>query len=274
PPFLINYLQKMDRTNNYSNYEPSSSDSRMIADYIERLPELNKKVLTDHVLGIYFINNYRGSGLTDYILENHKVRYFILVFNPGTLTTDASAWLTYKENTCFKPDKNIHIEIDCGKTYTGFMYILLHETSHMADYLYHFSPYVEPDLRLLEKTGKNPQTAFTKDIWQNYTRPVSNYQLPWQNRIHFYDSGKKPKLSSKQALAIYKKLQQTPFASLYGSQNWAEDFAEFITWHHWTQKLGQPYTIKYFQKNLPVFAYAPLSSPLIIQRYNNFPATI
>ena len=40
------------------------------------------------------------------------------------------------------------------------------------------------------------------------------------------------------ARPLYDALVNSPFASLYGSQNWAEDTADLVTFYHLTQVLA------------------------------------
>lgn len=61
--------------------------------------------------------------------------------------------------------------------------------------------------------------------------------------VTFYGLGGGPKISFAEAPLLYAGFKAGFFASLYGSRSWAEDFAELVTMHSITQRLGQPYII-------------------------------
>ena len=76
-----------------------------------------------------------------------------------------------------------------------------------------------------------------------------------------------PKINISDSAEVYKQLSGTPFASLYGSQNWMEDLTEFVTFYHLTQKLNQPYIIKVYNKDDLIFSYEPMKSKKIQERF-------
>ena len=65
------------------------------------------------------------------------------------------------------------------------------------------------------------------------------------------------------AKSVYEALRRTPFASLYGSSNWHDDLAEYVTWYHLTQKLTQPYRIVIREAGKETFAYEPMKSQIV-----------
>jgi len=54
-------------------------------------------------------------------------------------------------------------------------------------------------------------------------------------------------------------LLKTPFVSLYGSMSWAEDFADFTALYWLTEKLKQPYEIKYFEDGEMKMMFRPMA---------------
>ena len=68
------------------------------------------------------------------------------------------------------------------------------------------------------------------------------------------------------ARRIYEELAETPFLSLYGSQNWAEDFAEMFTWRYFTKTLGQPYEINVFNGTEQIVHMKPMTFPHVAER--------
>ena len=73
-------------------------------------------------------------------------------------------------------------------------------------------------------------------------------------------------LSLSKAAAIYAGLTTTPFVSLYGSLNWAEDFAEYATWSHFTTELQQPYRIVLSRKGAPDTVVEPTGTEQVQKR--------
>lgn len=84
--------------------------------------------------------------------------------------------------------------------------------------------------------------------------------------VSFYGLGDGPKLIKSNAEKIYSNLLETPFVSLYASQNWAEDLAELETWYHYTEILGQPYEIVLYENNIIKRVYKPMENELVRER--------
>lgn len=259
PDFLLAYLQEMDNVDNYTSYVPSDQEWDIVASYLTELPVLHDEILKKRLIGIFFINNFIGSGMADYVLDENNDIYSLLIINPETLRHDITTWMTHRENTCFQDDSSdIEVAIECGDKYLGLMYVLLHEATHIVDYVKAMTPYTEPDIKAIKRGEVSESTVFTKNIWQERTTPVESYKDDFQEEITFYGLGGGPILENSMAPEIYGKLQHLPFVSLYGSMNWAEDFAEYVFWIHYTQKLGQPYEIRVVQKDHLMAAYSPM----------------
>lgn len=267
PPFVLEYLRAMDKATSYSSYTPTPDELTLIEAYAAQLPRLNREALNSRVIGIYFVNNFLGSGMTDYVLDDKKNMFTILIFNPATLKNDMSTWMTIRENSCFiRNDQRVTVTVKCGNLYVGFMYALLHESSHVVDYLNQTTPYVDKDAKLLKAGNVPSATAFTRGVWKDFDTPIRKYDFPERKQATFYGLGNGPKLAITDAPKIYEQLRETPFVSLYGSQAWPEDFAEFATWYHFTQKLGQPYEITYSDGTNPPKVLRPMESSIVRER--------
>lgn len=230
------------------------------------LPSKYQAVLKERLIGIYFIKNWIGSGAADYVLGPEEQVYTILVINPETLKRNASDWSTYRELTCFSDEKSqeLTVRIECGTVYSGLTLLLLHETSHIVDYIEHRTPYVEDNMRVLKLAV--PETPFSSTVWKDYYNPKEPYDFPQRPRITFYGVGGGPRLSLSDAGAIYRSLSRTPFVSLYGSRNWAEDFAEYCAWYFFTKKLHQPYRIDVVASGQVVYSYEPMDAAQVAER--------
>lgn len=265
PDILIAYLEGIDKKGTYTPYLPTVEEMAMIGEYLEKLPPLHKRVLRERLVGIYFIHTFWGSGMADYVLDDQDELYAIMIINPETMKHDMSAWMTYRENTIFKKDDgSIRVAVDCGTEYNGLMYALLHETTHIVDYVKNYTPYPDRDMKLLGKA--RAETEFVKHVWADFNGPVARYDDPRRKDIALYGFRNGPHLSLKDAAPLYDILSRTPFASLCGWIAWPEDLAEYVTWYHVTNNLKQPYAITAFVNEKPVFTFTPFSSGLVGRR--------
>jgi len=269
PDFYLRYMRSNDHDQTYTSYEDTPADRALLADYLSKLPVVIQQVMRERLAAIYFIKNFRGSGWTDIALDEKDPGrvYLVLVLNPDVLHNDISAWLTKKENTCFAPDDpTFKVEINAGHTYQALLYILLHEGTHMVDYVHRWTPYVNDVLKQLLSLPVTA-TSFTYGWWVGYSTPVSLYDFPERARISFYGLNGPPKLKISEALSAYRHLAQGPFVSLYGSLSWAEDLAESSALYFLTQKLKQPYEITYSRNGKLVFQFSPMDSSKVKERF-------
>jgi hypothetical protein len=267
PAFILSFWNKTDKTTDYSSYAPTQDELRMIGDYLQKLPRHYQEVLQQRLVAIYFVNNLRGSGATDYILDAQGDIYTIMLFNPNTLRTDLSKWLTYRENSCFiRNAADVKIDINCGTKYTGFLYALVHESTHVVDYVESYTPYIEKNIAIIKEV-KATSTPFTKNIWKDLAVPLLFYDFPNRKNVTFYGDGG-PNINISDARELYEHLMVTPFVSLYGSMNWAEDFADSMTFYHITHVLGQPYEIRYAKNGDLVRAFRPMESTKVKERFS------
>lgn len=263
PDFLVSFLKKMDKRNDYQPYTPTAKEMKIIEQSLASLPPLHKRLLSKKLIGIYFITNFYGNGLTDWVLDSSSSVYTIMVFNSSVLSTDISTLLTRKERTCFiHDDPSIDITVDCGTRYSGFDYILLHESTHAVDYIQSITPYVDLEFKRYV-THKNAETACTRNIWSDYATPREHFLFT--GRVFFYGI-RAPRLRYSEAVALYQDLARSPFVSLYSTMNWAEDCAELAAFYHITHVLKQPFVIKVRKKGGTSYLIRPMESPKVKER--------
>lgn len=270
--FVLEYLMDFDSKDNYSLYEPTEKQEELLDEYFRLLPAKYQETLTDRLLAIYFVNNYVASGMTDYVLkENSDDIYTILILNPDLIDHPMDSWITKKENTCFYDNEDgFEIKIEIESEYTGLLYILLHECTHVMDYTTEITPYTEPDIGKLKNTLDNT-SPFTENIWSDYRKPTEENDFALRDKITFYGFNNGPLLSDDYAIDIYLNLMKSEFVSLYGSINWAEDLAEYMTYYHLTQKMDMNYSINVYIDDSLVFSYAPFNNEDILSRINTLP---
>lgn len=267
PDFILNYLMNMDNTDNYTSYSISEDEKNQFLEYYDLLPALNKKIMDEKLIGIYFVNNLYGSALADYVLSEDLELYNILIINPESMNHGISDWLSYRENSCFT-NSNMQIEVECGDVYTGLLYVLLHESTHLVDYNLSITPFTEYShfKALNNKIDKN--NVFIKEYWDNYGEPKSKYKKDFMEEITFYNLNNGPKIDFGEAENIYEELLTTPYASLYSCMSWAEDFAELVTWYHFTEKLNKPYEIIIKEDGRIIKQMNPLDNKLVQERFS------
>jgi hypothetical protein len=128
--------------------------------------------------------------MADFVLDKDRKIYCNLFLNPETMHNNISTWMTLRENSCFLDDAHSGITIiqECGKEYTGLMYILLHETTHIIDYVCSITPYISHAIREIFHK-KNIHTEFTEKVWETYDTPVEKYDFKFRREIAFYNLG-------------------------------------------------------------------------------------
>lgn len=267
PEFVLSEWMNEDKRQDYSSYAPGRDEMEIIKTCLGLIPDLHKRVLNERLVGIYFINNFMGSGLCDWLVDEEGKVYCYIAFNPEVFQSDISGLITKKENTPFIPDKtNISVQINCGDKHPGFLYILLHESTHAVDYIMGITPYTSPWFSKLKK--KHPKTTpFIKDIWKDYNHPLEKYDFEMRTSLKYYGLFGGPEINISDARALYSRLSKTPFASMAGSVNWAEDLAEFLTFYHLTEKLKTSYSITVLENRKPIFIYEPMKNSRLKKRF-------
>lgn len=266
PDFLLNFLKKLDKKENYVAYMPNQEELKLIEKTMDELPSFNKKMLEERLVGIYFMENFVSSGYTDITFTKNGKLYCYMVFHPSVLKLSISEWLTKKEKTCFILDNNeLDIKIKVNDQ-SAFLAILSHESTHLVDYTNEINPYVDDEQKKVVN-NKFKETEYTKGIWENYNTPLPSNDFPLRKNITFYGFNNGPKISIKDARFIYTQLSKSPFASLYSTLNWAEDLAEMVTVYHLTKKLNYPYQIEIYEKGKLLESFNPIEFPKVVQRF-------
>jgi len=263
PEIIINYLNKMDNVDNYSSYILDDNDKQLFLNYYNILPLKYKDIINEKVVGIYFINNFLGGGMTEAVFDNNGNMYMVLFFNPEILHKYITEWINFRDNSIFiDNDNTMSLIIECNSNYYALIHTLLHEVSHVYDFYNNVTPFTE---EFLKNSKTKFPTEFVKDIWNDYNEPITEYNFENRKNISFYGLGEK--IDIRYAVDFFTSLEKTPFCSLYGSKTWAEDFAESFTWYY----LNEYYNIKYvtiMMKNESVLlTYDPNNNELVKRRY-------
>lgn len=265
PEFLLRYIRELDNNPGYKNFHPDKRSLAVVRSSIASLPGYLQDALENHLLGIYFIEGLAGSGVTEWASDKDGVIYAFMLYNPRILAMDMPALLTWKENTAFtNDDHRMRIHISCGTGMEGFVYILLHESLHVYDYVHRITPYCDEGIRDYRKLGREG-TDFTKGIWCGYATPCR--KIWFQGKVRFYGLSGPGLLPISRAPEVYDTLSRGPFLSIYGTQSWAEDFAELGAFYHLTEVLHQPYRIDILRDGKVIRCFHPGQFPEVRARY-------
>ncbi len=268
PKLVLDHLKKMDGRDDYAAYTPTDAEKQLALQYLDLLPAWFDAMLKERLVGICFVENLLGAGFTEFVLdEKDKVHAFIAV-NPATLRTGLSEWMSAREASCFKAETGAaatSVFVECSGSYQALLYALVHECGHVADYVFHFTPYVEPTI---EELGLGvAATPFIANVWEDYAKPESRADFPGRTDVTFYGTGGGPKIPIASAVDMYRSLENGPFPSLYAAQNWAEDFAECFTWYFFTDRLAQSYTIGVKRGAAVEVSYEPIYWSRVVHRF-------
>jgi len=261
-PVIIDYLNKMDSTDRYKNYKLNDKEKVMFTRYFNMLPSEYKKIISTKVAAIYFIENFSGGGMSDTVFDSEGNLYIALYFNSRVLHRNLKEWIEERDNSMFLDDlKNVQLKINTDKKYPALLHTMVHEASHIYDFYYHITPYVDPDLK---DRSVYKRSKFTSEVWDDYYKPVIKYRYPGSLKLSFYGLGKP--VSKSEAVAIYRKINTTPFSSVYGSTSWAEDFAETFTWYYLYKKFGIKYSVIVSVDGIDKVIFTPSGNPPVTSR--------
>ncbi len=269
PAFVLKHLKEMDGRNDYKSYEPTDAERELTLRYLDLLPAWFDAMLKERLVGIYFVENLLGAAFTKFVLDEADKVYAFVAINPATLRTGLSEWMTSREASCFSGDSTgaaaTSVFVDCGTEYQALLYALVHECGHVADHVYHFTPYVEPTINDLGLGVA--ETPFIKGIWTDYAKPEARADFPGRTDVTFYGLGGGSKIPFGKAADLYRALENSPFPSLYAAQNWAEDFAECFTWYFFTDRLGERYQVGIRRGATIEVAYEPIYWSRVVHRF-------
>ena len=269
PSFVLKHLEELDGRDDYEAYEPTDADVALALEYLDLLPAWFDAMLVERLVGIYFVENLLGSAFTEFVLDKDDTVYAFIAVNPATLGAGMSEWMTAREASCFTGAATgaggVAVYVDCGTKYKALLYALVHECGHVADYVYHYTPYT--DLAIKELGLGVKAAPFVGNIWAEYAKPEARADFPGRMNVTFYGRGGGPKIPVANAGELYLALSNSPFPSLYAAQNWAEDFAECFTWYFFTDRLGQKYKVGIKRGGTVEVEYEPIYWSRVVHRF-------
>jgi hypothetical protein len=265
PEHLLVEFKKLDKKENYTNYAMTQEDKNLLSRYWDKLPPLIQKTMQKRLTAVFFIENFISSGYTEYLVAEDGSFYTYLILNPKVFKQSIQEWLTYKENTCFYEDQpGYKINIISQNEEKALLAILLHEGTHVVDYDRRITPYTDPNFKKQANIGEQGN-SFTQEVWNKYKVPLEENDYRQREEISFYGIGG-PNIEITDAVEVYEKNFATPFVSLYAAQNWAEDLAELVMFHHMVNVLGYSYRLEVNRGKKNLFQVEPMKNPRVIAR--------
>ena len=255
PTVVWEYIKKMAPEAGFEGYEPTIDERALFQEYFDLLPVKYRNEMDEKVAKIYFVDNFDSGAMTDVVFNDKKEMFVVLYFNKKLLNTSLSHWINFRDNSSFKPKDGFFLDSNCTGDYFGLIHALLHEASHIYDYYHHITPYVEEFQR---DTSPLKTTPFIETIWKDLRDITVEKNILGDSNYSGYGLGGKIDISM--ALDLYKKLKASPFASLYGTLSWSEDFAESFSWWYMKDKLGIDYSVLVEVDGKVVLSFEPFQT--------------
>jgi len=259
---IMDYFIKMDnKKGEYKSYTLTDKESDIVKQCFASLPKNINDVVSSRLLGIYFIENFLGSGFADFVNDKEGNMYNIMVLNPVLLKDTATKRLTYRESSCFIPENGYELTYNLGDD-LALYFIFYHEIMHIYDYIKKVTP-GEP---MQDKKVYPEKFEFTKGIWTSFKTPTKEYDFPNRANLAFYGIDGGPKIKISDAINVYKDLEKSPFCSIYGAMTYMEDFAEYSAIYIYTKILKKNYKIEIKKDGKTIYS---LENPLDKPKFTN-----
>lgn len=265
PGFVLDYLIYLDSKSNYRDYKLSQKETEIMSEHLSLIPGSYKEILRERLIGIYFIENFWGGGMTDFVVGTNNDIYTIIYLNPILLNMTLNEAFLLKEKSCYIRDNNNYkLEVNISDEFNGILYILLHEMTHAVDYIENITPFTHKSL--LNYIKEEGSKDFISNVWTDYSTINSKYKSPIFDRITFYGFNNGPYINIKDSIELYKELEKTPFLTPYSTFSWAEDIADLYSIYYLTSELNCNFEISVKINDKVAYTYTPFKRELIKKR--------
>lgn len=234
----------------------TAEEKGLFVEYVDLLPARYRTTFGNKLLAVYFVDNFAGAGLTDWLVDKNGTFYYYMILNSALLTESLDEWLTYRENSFFTEGSPFSIKVRTGTSYKALLYGLLHEGGHIVDIEYHVTPYIDP-LHKKVIQQQSEVSGFTRGVWEAQKTPEAKYVFNNQDRLNVYGIFDRALVPGGEMEAMFAQLKKTPFVSFYAGTTWYEDFADFITYHHLQKNLRGSLRLELYKGEVLVESFAP-----------------
>jgi len=220
---------------------------------LAELPAQVRRLLSARLAGIYFAEDFGGTGYTDEIVDadSKAVAGFVLLDSAllGGLT--ANAWATWKENTPFQPQSAFKLVAEIEEKpqdnrKNAIQYILLHELGHVLSIGQKIHPPWTTEPRDVDSADGYPYFLLSWSSVKDENRYATKFDRSFAQRrdvVYYFGA----KLPAAQMLDVYGKLESTNFPTLYAAtqpgDDWAEAFASYVH----TVLMNKPFEIRIYR---------------------------
>jgi hypothetical protein len=259
---LVDYMVRCNRLEGFATAPRAAGSDPVleaaIAEAVATLPPPVTALIKGCTRAIVLTRELGSSAGTETILgkDGQPAACFIML-DLGALNKKANEWLTWKENTPFRPDPQVKldatIETPAENTLArAIQYILLHEFGHVLGVLSKLHPFWEQpapeDLQLFPFT----RISWTSAVGQYFSRVDDTFTERRQIRYYHQDEST---ISAAAAVAVYKQLQQTSFPTLHSTKDPYDDFAEsFASYVHCVLQ-GRQYSVRISVERIEALTY-------------------
>lgn len=241
----------------FSVVPPGEDHLAAFSEYFDKLPPLFKRTMEERVIRIYLVKDMDGAGMADWTMSIDDEIYIVLLLNEKTFRTSLQDWISYRESSAYGDTETIKVSSESN--HSALLYLLIHEAAHIVDYVHRINTFVEPFLGQYYQLEDIPSKKF-ENYWSAYNTPTKIEGVP--NNFSFYGMSEET-LDSSKAPTYLSKLKASPYPSMYGTKNWAEDFAELATFYLLEKNYNAVYTFSSGD-----VSYKPHKNPLVKARYD------
>jgi hypothetical protein len=251
PPELVHFVTLDNVANGYPN---RPRVSKLTPDFLadvkrafEAIPAAVKRRLEAKLAGIYFADDFGGTGFSDEIGEAGKAKLGFVLLDPTVLTArKANDWATWKENSPFKPAKGLALEATIEKPgddtrANAIQYILLHELGHVLSVGEDALPSWALEPKNVKSTREFPFFELSWTIAGDRYASLFDARFPQRKDVVFYFGAK---LDATAMVDTYAALEATNFPTLYAATHPGDDFAESLVNYVHVEMMGKPFEIR------------------------------
>jgi hypothetical protein len=112
PPWLLKAWREMDEAPQYAPYVPKDKEKREFDRNLALLPKPMKAAMKDRLIAFYFIENLKGSGLTDWVLDASSRCYVYVVINPVVFRQTLAQTIAERDQSVFRG--KVDLRVDAG----------------------------------------------------------------------------------------------------------------------------------------------------------------